>query len=145
MLDTRDIIVMQETVDTTKFLGVYSDTTKFLGVYSDTTKFLGVYSDTTKFLGVYSDMFRPLLIGHHQAKHKKYRTYDTKDLKVVRATWGGLKISVQDILFPKLVICHKHPCEIASHFIKQFVLYSCLKQECCLYPLKWIKLSIVWL
>ena len=40
-------------------------------------------------------------------------------------------------------ISHRHPCEIASHTIKQFVLYSCLKQECCLYPLKWIKLSIV--
>jgi len=40
-------------------------------------------------------------------------------------------------------ICHKHPCEIASYFIKWFVLYSFLKQDCSLYPLKWIKLSIV--
>jgi hypothetical protein len=40
-------------------------------------------------------------------------------------------------------IYHKHPCENESHSIKYFVLYSCLKQECCLYPLKWINLSIV--
>ena len=35
------------------------------------------------------------------------------------------------------------PREIAGRSITLFVLYSCLKQECCLYPLKWIKLSIV--
>jgi len=47
------------------------------------------------------------------------------------------------LFFLSWYICHKHPCEIASHSIKLFVLYSCLKQEGCLYPLKWIKLSIV--
>jgi len=64
---------------------------------------------------------------------------------------GGLKSSrprpqmatISADFFLSWYICHKHPCENASHSIKQFVLYSCLKQECCLYPLKWIKLSIV--
>ena len=49
----------------------------------------------------------------------------------------------QDFFFLRWYVCHKHPCEIAIHSIKKFVLYSYLKQECCLYPLKWIKLSIV--
>jgi hypothetical protein len=46
--------------------------------------------------------------------------------------------TIGKIFFLSWYICHKYPCEIASHSIKQFVLYSCLKQECCLYPLKWV-------
>jgi len=41
----------------------------------------------------------------------------------------------QDFFFLSWYICQKHPREIANHSIKQFVLYSCVKQECCLYPL----------
>jgi hypothetical protein len=51
--------------------------------------------------------------------------------------------TIDKIFFVSLYVCHKHPCEIASHCIKQYVLYSCLKQKCCLYPLKRIKLGIV--
>ena len=47
--------------------------------------------------------------------------------------------NIGKIFFPlSWYICHKHPYEITSQ-----VLYSCLKQECCVYPLKLIKLSIV--
>jgi len=62
---------------------------------------------------------------------------------VKRSLPGPLMAKISARFFLSLYICHKHPCEIASHSIKQFVLYSCLKQECCLYPIKWIKLSIV--
>jgi hypothetical protein len=49
----------------------------------------------------------------------------------------------QEFFYMNCYICHKNPCEIASHSIKWFVLDNCLKQECCLYSLKLIKFSIV--
>jgi len=37
------------------------------------------------------------------------------------------------VFFLSCYICHKHLCETASHSIKRYVLYSCLKQECKTY------------
>jgi hypothetical protein len=51
--------------------------------------------------------------------------------------------TIGKIFFLSWYICHKYSREIASHSIKYFVLYNCIKSECCLYPLKWMKLSIV--